>query len=381
MIYRILSGIDPANYYLVNSRNASPVGGFNEVQPHRLEGQCYNLPPEFTFHRPNRFGLSYPRRLLNFFIHLYARTRNTHNILRQEPDTAAVIACSGDIIDIPAAFLASRIAGIPFYAYIFDDYVYQWTGLYRLFAQFAGSLVFKQTRGVIGPNEFLCDEYNRRYGVTATLVRNPCDEDELKREHVIEWPAEEDKIRIIYTGAIYHANYDCFRNLLNAMNVLDKYPLELHIFTAQPLELLRSQNITGEKVFIHSHVAYGEILEQQRKADILFLPLAFESPIPEVIRTSAPGKMGEYLASGRPILAHAPADSFVVDYCDKYNCAGAASQNDPLALAQTIRQLISDNHFRNTIIHNALERARVDFSPESAREIFLQSLESESRLQ
>ena len=199
--------------------------------------------------------------------------------------------------------------------------------------------IFKRSAGIVGPNEFICDEYRQRYSVRATLVRNPCARDELTIKPYDQWPAENGKIKIVYTGAIYHANYDCFRNLIRAMESLLEYNLELHIFTAQTPEQLADQQVKGEHVFIHSHVPYSEILEEQRKADILFLPLAFESPIPEVIRTSAPGKLGEYFASGRPVLAHVPADSFVAYYLSLYKCGWVADQNDPARLATVIIKL------------------------------------------
>jgi hypothetical protein len=46
----------------------------------------------------------------------------------------------------------------------------------------------------------------------------------------------------------------------------------------------------------HPHIPQSRVAAILRQADVLFLPLAFRSPIQEVIRTSAPGKMGEYLA-------------------------------------------------------------------------------------
>lgn len=368
MLYRILSGVNPDNYYLISTREVlwqEKRGDGNS--PFHLGGQYYLLPPEFSFTRPNRFGLSRMRILINIFIQIYTRTRNILGILHREPNTTAIIACTGDLADIPTAFLASRIAHIPFFAYIFDDYVFQWTGNYRLFAKLVAPIIFKHSTGIIGPNEFICDEYQRRYNVNSTLVRNPCDKNELGKDHYQEWPAEHGKIKIVYTGAVYHANLDCFRNLIQAMGSLSEYNLELHIFTAQTQEQLETQGIQSKQVFTHSHVSYSDILEQQHKADILFLPLAFESTIPEVIRTSAPGKMGEYLASGRPVFAHVPPNSFVAYYFRKYQCGSIVDQNEPRKLADEIEKLIVDHNLRSVITENAQRQARLDFSPELAR--------------
>jgi glycosyltransferase involved in cell wall biosynthesis len=312
--------------------------------------------------------LSWIRKSINAFVKFYVRTKNILGVLRHEPNTSAVIACTGDFVDIPAGFLASRICGIPFYAYIFDDYMYQFIGSEQWIVKLIAPFIFKHAAGFIGPNEFICQEYQRRYGVTAALVRNPCDKTDLEKEPYAQTYGQKSRIKIIYTGAIYLANFGCFRNLIQAMNILQDYPLELHIFTAQTPEQLASEGIQGEKTFIHSHVPYSEILEQQRNGDILFLPLAFESPIPEIIRTSAPGKLGEYLASGRPVLAHVPANSFVAHYLEENQCGLVASQNDPSSLKDQILKLINDDGFCRMITHHARQRAQLDFDPQVAGE-------------
>ena len=108
----------------------------------------------------------------------------------------------------------------------------------------------------------------------------------------------------------------------------------------------------------------------QAEADILFLPLAFDCPAPDVVRSALPGKFPEYLASGRPILVHAPADSFVAWYCRQHHCAAVVDEPDTRALADGLHRLISDGNFRRAIIRAALCRARKDFDPEvSARNL------------
>jgi len=362
MLFRILSRLDPEIFYLISSASEQETfQNTNKQLP--LQAPSFSLPPEPLLKGSRHFGLDPIRNALNILIRIIVRTLSMLKIVHREP-TNAIIACSGDLTNIPAGFLISRIIHVPFFAYIFDDYVYQWRGNYRRFAKFIGQFIFKHSAGIIGPNEYICQEYRQRYNITPTLVRNPCENGFFKP--FLKWPAESDKIKIIYTGAIYHANYDCFWNLIRAMDLLEDYHLELHIYTAQTYEELEEQQIKGKKVIVHSHVPYKDILEHQRKGDILFLPLAFESPIPEVIRTSAPGKMGEYLASGRPILAHVPPNSFVADYFKRYQCGSIVDQKEPRKLAEGIKNLIVDLTLRNKIIKNAQRQAQLDFSAELA---------------
>ena len=358
MLYRVLSGFDPEEYYVI-SRDA-----------YERNPQEAFLPVEYFDVRPPRWlqlltSIKFPlpvRDLIDAVATILWRTYKLVQIGKKNP-VRAIIAGTGDIADIPAGFLASKMLRVDFHAYIFDDYVYQWTGLYRVLAKMMSPLIFRLSAGVIGPNEYICDEYSRRYNINCALVRNPCSMEELDAPVNDQWPDGEGRIKIIYTGAIYHANYDCFHNLVSAMNLLQEQAIELHIYTAQTVEQLTAQGIKGERIFIHTHIPYQQILKEQRQADILFLPLAFNSPIPEVLRTSAPGKMGEYLASGRPILAHVPADSFVAYYMKMKQCSTVAAKNDPSDLAAHILKLIVDGDYRCAIVKNGRRQARLDFDP------------------
>jgi glycosyltransferase involved in cell wall biosynthesis len=373
ILYRILSSIKEDVYYLIGTRYAASPDNDMDGQ-FRLRGQYYYLPPEPTFKHAYRFGLSWILKTINIFIKLYVRTRNILGVLRSEPNTTAIVVCTGDFVDLPAGYLVSRICAVPFYAYIFDDYLYQFIGAERWIVKLIAPYIFKHSTGIIGPNEFICQEYHQRYGVTTALVRNPCDKTELEKEPFISQSDKKNRIKIVYTGAIYLANFGCFRNLIQSMKLLQEYPIELHIFTSQTPDQLAGEGIQGEKIFIHPHLSYSEVFEHQRNGDILFLPLAFESPIPEIIRTSAPGKFGEYLASGRPVLAHVPADSFVAYYLEKNQCGLVASENDPSRLKDHILKLINDKEFCRTITQNAYQRAKLDFDPQVAGENLLEFL-------
>jgi glycosyltransferase involved in cell wall biosynthesis len=365
MLFRILSGFAPEEYYLISRERYEQGDDANYF----LSAKYYHLQPFKYLFLLNKFGFGVIRDIPTIILSILSRAWGIMKLMRHHP-VDVLVACSGDIADIPAGFIASSILRIPFIIYLFDDYVYQWTGIYRLFARLVAPFIFRRCAGVIGPNEFICDEYRQQHEVKCALIRNPGDQEELEKPVYSGWPSEAGKITITYTGAIYHANYDCFQNLVHVLDMLQEPCIELHIFTSQTEEQLTKQGIHGEKIYVHSHVPYAEILEHQRKADILFLPLAFETPIREVIRTSAPGKLAEYLASGRPVLAHAPADSFVAYYLEKNQCGLIASKNDSTNLKEDILRLIGDDSFRRAITHNARQRAQLDFDPKVARKRF-----------
>jgi len=368
VLHRLLWGIKSDRYCLISRQHYDPEKKTRE-QETRLPAKYYHLPPEAQLATGQRFGVGRVTASINPWLRTYLRARRIFSIMRQE-DCSAVIACTGDLIDPPSAFLASRWASVPFYLHAFDDYSYQWSqAAMRSFAIRVERIIAKGEANFIVPNEFMRDEYARRYGVEPVLVRNPSFYSETNSGPSISWPAHAGSIRIVYTGAVYHANYDAFRNLITALEMMNRPDLAVRIYSAQSQEQLEKERIKGPVVVL-DHLTPAEARTVQQHADILFLPLAFESPIQEVVRTSAPGKMGEYLASKRPILVHAPVDSYVSWYFKKHDCGIVVDQNRPEELLAGIRSIIEDRGLRTRVIKNASAAAERDFSLSAARAVY-----------
>jgi glycosyltransferase involved in cell wall biosynthesis len=356
MLYRLLSDL-PADQYCLLTKHTYSEHVTGSGYTESLTAPHYQL-----IHGPKHglaraFNLS---RLLIWSVQIAA-------IARRER-CEAIVACSAGLFEIPSAYLASRILNIPFYAYLFDDYVYQRQHLKSWkFAEWIAGWVLPGATNVIVPNEFLCEDVARRFGIKPVVIHNPCDLAAYEQSHVFAPSAH--GVRIVYTGSVYDAHYDAFRNLLNGIRLLDRDDVKLHLYTANTKEELSVQGIEGPVVF-YPHQAPEDIPGIQCSADILFLGLAFKSNYPNVLRTAAPGKLGEYLAAHRPILAHAPADSFLAWYCQHYDCGMVVDQPTPQAMADSLKTLLNDKARQERMITNAWARARADFSIEAARSRF-----------
>jgi glycosyltransferase involved in cell wall biosynthesis len=284
-----------------------------------------------------------------------------------------VIGCSGNPFDLPASYLAARRLRLPFLAYLFDDPVYQWeAGKYRSFARLCEQIWGRGAAAIITPNEVLAADVKARLSfVHPHVVRNPVDpaafgsrdtplaqSTQLTPGDVLPW-------RLLYAGSVYSAQASSFRNLVAALNILQGQ-FVLDIYTAQFSSALVSNELLSPHVFPHPHVSHSTAIELFRDADILFLPLAFESPIPEVIRSSAPAKLGEYLAAGRPILVHAPAGSFVSEFIRDASAGMVVDTPDPHRLAEALTLMASDVALRERLVRNATNLAE-EFDVERAR--------------
>lgn len=288
-----------------------------------------------------------------------------------------VIACSGSLVDLPSSYIACKYLNIELYPYFFDYYKYQQRfKILRIFAGFFEKLIINSSKSIIVPNEMTYKLYKQEYGIEGVVIHNPCDISKYSatKERVID---HEKRIRIVYTGDIYTAQIDAFKNLVFAVKELRQKSLDLKIdlYTNENSKRFIIDSIEGiedieDIVIFNSYVNPSVVHRIHIDADILFLPLSFKSTYPiEVINTSAPGKTGEYLASGRLILVHAPKGSFLSWYFRKYKCGAVVDVYDHKKLAYALEQLISDKKLQKEYMKNAKIRAN-DFDLKKIRNNF-----------
>jgi glycosyltransferase involved in cell wall biosynthesis len=363
VLHQLLRDLPPDRYCLIATGSRRPEAAAEDYTA-PLAGPCHVLPDEAD-------ARSLPTSTIDDLHHqIELRAERIAAILRAE-NCQAVVACTGgDLLDLPAAYLGSRLAGSRFYTYLFDDYSQQlhphgphWQ---RVLERLEAVMV-RDADGIIVPNETMQADLARRHGVTAMVVHNPCD---LAAYAAL--PAEpamrsDGEIRIVFTGAVYEAHFDAFRNLLAAIDALARPDLRLHIYTALPPMWLEHQGIAGP-VVIHPHQPAASMPAVQRQADILFLPLAFDSPYPRLIRTASPAKLGEYLSARRPVLVHAPAGSFVAGYVQEHACGLVVDRPDPAALVAALERLLTDADLTRQLSERAWLRAEVDFDRAVAQE-------------
>ncbi len=374
VIDRLLRGLPPDRYCLL-TRGECPPSGPDGDKAGWLPGRHYGLTPAARifgerFLRPETLAEG-----AKAAVRIVRRAREIARVLRAER-CALLVACTGDPYDLPAASLAGRWARVPVVPYLFDDYAFQWTGPLRAISRRIEPAVVRRARGIIVPNEFMRREYERRHGVSGAVIRNPCPLPDLAALDRAAPAFDPDEKSIVFAGAVYHANHDAFRNLLEAIRKLGDPRVRLHLFTARTESLLSEAGIAGPEVVRHSPVPAAAVPGVLRRAGLLFLPLSFDGPIPEVIRTSAPGKTAEYLSVGRPVLVHAPADSFVSWYFRENGCGLVADRNDPEALAAAVARLFSDAELRSELSGRARRCAERDFDVERIRGQFAELLSS-----
>lgn len=360
---RIFKDIDPASYVLISSRQSDCK---NKNTENELSGKYYYLKSFFPMSSRSQYH-GFRKFLLP--LELLSRTIQIIKIVRQEA-CICIVACSGDLLDIPSAYFAGLITNRKVIPYYFDDFVFQWSNpIAQYCAKIIEKLVFKRTSQVIVPNEFMKETIDQRQHVKSTIVRNPT----LPVSVGIK-PIKSDLIRkkqIVFTGSIYHTNLTAFQTLVAAMDKLKDKNVEMKLYTAQSVDLLRNTRITGDNIKINNYAPSTEITQEQQQADILFIPFSFDSNVSEVIRTSSPGKLADYLSSGVPILAFVPSNSYVAWFLKKHQCGFVIENNDPVELANGIVELLTNDQLRKKIVLNAFGIASDEFTCRNSTMNFL----------
>lgn len=340
--------------------------------PHPIGHYVRLAPPQFLLtsgwfsHRPRMHAID---NYLGLNSTIWRRAREIVAALRPNAP-AALVGCSGNPFDLPASFLAARRLGIPLLAYLFDDPVFQWPpGIYRKLARHWERLWARRAHAVIASNEYLVEDMLRREPkARMAMVRNPVADIAFALEEM-RWPASTERpFNIVYTGSVYHAQGDAFGNLVQA---LDRFggQAKLHLYTSQPGSVVTEHGLAGQNVILHDYIEGPAIHKIQQTADVVFLPLAFRSTIPEVIRTSAPAKMAEYIACGRPVLVHAPHDSFISNFFRRNNCGVVVDRPEPADLVGALRSIAEDPGLRARL-RAATSAVSAEFRVERARSIF-----------
>lgn len=323
--------------------NTILISEFLPPEAQRMAGAGYvQLPPAKGVPNVSASLLKSAKALLRVWRGVVARRRAIDAALARH-GAALVVACSGTPYDLAAGCMAARRHGIPFIAYLFDDPVHQWRNpALRAAARLFERSWSRYAAAIMVPNERLRDDVlARRRDAPVVLVRNAADDGAF--DHAAPPPARApgEPLRIVYTGNVYHAQADSFHRLIAALARLDGR-FRLEVFTSQPESELATWGVGGPHVRRRDYLAAPDVYRAQRAADILFLPLAFRSGIERTILSSAPGKLGEYLASGRPILVHAPPGSFVCEFFRQKRCGTVVDSDRPEALAKALAEIAAN---------------------------------------
>ena len=148
-----------------------------------------------------------------------------------------------------------------------------------------------------------------------------------------------------FAGGIYRTmNEDAVQRMAEVVDGAEgRYRLELY----GPLKDsdLERWGVTNRHITT-GFVSRDEIGAIQRGSDILYLPQAFEGAPEEMIRCNFPTKALEYMAAGKPILVHSPAESYLSRAAREHGFGVVVDEPSPEALQNAMDRLVTDSDLR-----------------------------------
>ena len=266
-----------------------------------------------------------------------------------------LILCYPDTPLLFSTYFLHKITKKPFFLYFYDLYYGNKIPLFqRILAYFLEPKVFKKAEKIFVMDEALQEYYQKRYKREIFVIPNSVPIEKSKSEFILN---HQEPYKIIYTGTISWPQANSIKNLIKAIEKIKNFEVKLYLYTPHNKKFLNSQGIFESKKVVFTQALPFEIPEIQRKADILFVPLSFNTKYPLVINTSSPGKTYEYLVSGRPILIHAPKNSYLVEYAKKYNFALVVDEENIEKLKEAVEELITNKKLVEKLINNAWQTA------------------------
>jgi len=252
-----------------------------------------------------------------------------------------------------AGYLLARLTGCKLFAYLHNTYESR-TGIHLRFAAWVHELVFRRAVHVFVMSEGMSEFFKQRFPhVDQTPLLHSFNE---PIPEFAEPPAVGSPLRLIFCGNLVSCK-DAAARFAEA--IARSRGASLSILSGDDPAALREYGLLRAGTTFQT-VARDEIPGRLRQADVVLLPHSFEYPeaARNEFRTIFPTKTIEYLISGRPILAHSPADAFLTEFLVKNDCALVVDRPDVDALCAAIERLRSDAALRGRLVRNALKTAR-----------------------
>jgi glycosyltransferase involved in cell wall biosynthesis len=290
---------------------------------------------------------------LYLFLNIFAILRTGVQIVRHR-EIRCIIGISDTGPALISAYLISRCTGVPYALYLFDIYLgNNLLFVNELLAKMFEPQMFRTASMVIVTNEGTERFYRKRYGdrFKCAVIPNSVFPESYESKRTPYLPTE--PYTIVFTGNVYWAQQRSLMNLIRAMDGLHDLHARLHLYVPIGDETL-VESVAGRTNVHLTSAPQSHMPDVQCNATILFMPLSWQTRSPEVIATATPGKLADYMASGRPILIHAPRYAYVNEYARQHVFALLVDEEDIEKLRQAVRKLVLDVQYSRRLIENAL---------------------------
>jgi glycosyltransferase involved in cell wall biosynthesis len=251
-----------------------------------------------------------------------------------------------------AGYLAARLTGCRLFAYLHNTYD-GLSGADLRISAWVHDLVFRRAEHVFVMSRGMSELFQRRFpAVKQTPLVHSFNEPIPEFQ---EPPPVGSPLRLVFCGNLATCA-DAAGRLVEA--IAHTPDASLSVLSGDAPARLRALGLLRPGTSCEA-VSRDAVLGRLRQADIVLLPHNFTYPpsAKDDFLTIFPTKTIEYLISGRPILAHAPAGCFLTRFLQENDCAMVVDRPELNALTAAIERLRSDAALRCRLVRAALRTA------------------------
>jgi|GEM_PF-3888051 len=248
-----------------------------------------------------------------------------------------------------AAYKEAKRANIPYIFYQDILWEEREKGAELKLAKKYESKIIRDASARIAITEFAAKYQQEKHNALYAVIPHTVDEKDIVNEFVV---LKNQRPKIHFAGGIYPSmNKDSVVRLIESVKDLGM-DIDLEFCSPDKPKSLLNEKIDWK------YLSKKDLILTQKSSDILFLPQAFQSDIPEMIKYNFPTKTMEYICSGRPILVHSPSDSYLSYLCKKEGFGYLVDSPDKEDLKLAIRELVTNDKLQRELVSNALKLAR-----------------------
>jgi glycosyltransferase involved in cell wall biosynthesis len=278
-----------------------------------------------------------------------------------------------------SAYFAHLLSGAPLIIYEMDEWRASLSGkagrMARLYEKLFHGRMIRAASCVWAISSQMAEELHTRFGIQARVLSSSVELERYSNGGSRRYN-DEGVFRILYTGAIYGAQADAIRNVLSALQSIQYPSISLVVYSQQSSNELARVGLTGKGLVVNKPVPVEQIPDILLSADALLLPFSFEHEQRNVVSTSLPTKLGDYLASGVPVLVHAPPYTTVARLARSEGWGLVVDDQCVESLTRALNQLASNQSLRQQLRARALEVAQERHNSRKSRAEFIASIEA-----
>jgi hypothetical protein len=269
-----------------------------------------------------------------------------------------------------ATFFAIKRLKIPFYLWIHNTYLENYSGYRKVIAFFMQPLVFKISSKIFVISDGLLNFYKKKYKNKEFAVLPHGFPLPNKLPQIVEKQLNKpNNIKFLFTGSLNESCRDATVRLISV--ILSNSNYEVHAFTGNPESEFRKHGIDSLNFIWHGFIALEKLYDILPNYDIMLLPHGFSGERTDIeFKTIFPTRTIPLLISGKPILAHSPKKVFLTDFLIKHDCAFVSDEPTELSINRALSQILNDSISVKNRVSNAKKIASI-FDVQKVAESFI----------